>query len=432
MFDLIDEAKKFIQINSVTNTGNIEIVNYAAKLLDHSNIDYSIQTVIHEGVKQANIIAEIPGEGQNKILFNTHLDTVPPGDFKLWDENQNDPYNPHIDGDKIYGLGSADTKLDYLCKLQAILKYRGRKFKQPLIFVGTFGEEMGLIGCEYFLKDYPTENIQYAFVGEPTDLKIVYAHKGMIILNIDFPIQSYSDLSKVKQYSFKGSSAHGSTPHLGDNAIYKAIEYAADQNAEIINLNGGIAFNVVPEDAELELLELDSTENKSKILELYTLLKEIEADLQSDRDEEFDPPFSVMNVGPVKTDNGKLSLDITFRLLPERDIDCYYEKLSILMKKWDGNIKIKRHLHAMKTSKESPLIINSLKILNDLSMKQELITKPALTESSLYEEYAIESIVYGSGLSIDNIHKPNENNLISQMESSVRFYEKVIERFCLD
>lgn len=433
MFDLMEEAKQFIKINSVTNTGNIEIVEYIAKLLDQYGLQYEIQNITHDNIKQANIIVTIPGISNEEILFNTHLDTVPAGNNKLWTETNEDPFNPLIKGDKIFGLGSADTKLDFLCKLKAILKYKRQEFKKKLTFVGTFGEEMGLIGCEYFLMDYPTtENIKYAFVGEPTDLDIVYAHKGMIILNLEFPIHQHDPSLPKHQFSFKGISAHGSTPHLGENAISKAINFLKESQYELNLIAGGIAFNVVPESAKLELIESTNQTNRKRIIQLFDLLNQIENELNQDRVESFDPPFSVMNIGPINTSPHAISLDITLRLLPDRDIDCYYEQLANLMREWNGVISIKRHLHAMKTSKESYLVKESSEILKSLGLNQKLITKPALTESSLYEQYGIESIVFGPGESIDNIHKPNENNLISQMNSAVQFYEQVIEKFCLD
>src|SRR4051812_41295554 len=54
------------------------------------------------------------------LLLNTHLDTVSPGLSENWTETDKDPFGAVIKNGKIYGLGSADVKLDFLCKLVAI------------------------------------------------------------------------------------------------------------------------------------------------------------------------------------------------------------------------------------------------------------------------------------------------------------------------
>ena len=78
------------------------------------------------------------------LLLNTHLDTVSPGRPENWTETGGDPYSAMITENRIYGLGSADVKLDFLCKLHAVTRFRERKLKQPVYLVGTCGEEVGM------------------------------------------------------------------------------------------------------------------------------------------------------------------------------------------------------------------------------------------------------------------------------------------------
>ncbi|MDH5682116.1 MAG: M20 family peptidase, partial [Spirochaetota bacterium] len=105
--DIIEESLNILRINSVSQTGNLELVDYLARLLDKLGLPYEIQSTTHRGVPQQNLICRIEGSSSEEILFNTHLDTVSPGDPKKWHTTGYDPFSPRIEGDKIYGLGSA-------------------------------------------------------------------------------------------------------------------------------------------------------------------------------------------------------------------------------------------------------------------------------------------------------------------------------------
>ena len=84
-WNLLDEAQKIIAIHSVTYESNKEIVDYVMSLLKplHGKVDLHEDSLY--GKKQYNLIATW-GEGDRGLLLNTHLDTVSPGDFSLWDK----------------------------------------------------------------------------------------------------------------------------------------------------------------------------------------------------------------------------------------------------------------------------------------------------------------------------------------------------------
>src|SRR4051812_43531209 len=130
---LLEEAKRMIRINSVTTHGNEELANYVHGLLHERGLKASLQQVTHslEGVskRQFNVIGILGDPLVDKktrkgLLLNTHLDTVSPGLSENWTETGGDAFSATVRDGKIYGLGSADVKLDFLCKLHALAKFR--------------------------------------------------------------------------------------------------------------------------------------------------------------------------------------------------------------------------------------------------------------------------------------------------------------------
>ena len=57
-------------------------------------------------VMRPNILARKNGRGKGTVWIVSHLDTVLPGDLSQWDSP---PFEPRVDGDRIYGLGTEDN-----------------------------------------------------------------------------------------------------------------------------------------------------------------------------------------------------------------------------------------------------------------------------------------------------------------------------------
>ncbi|MDH4128069.1 MAG: M20/M25/M40 family metallo-hydrolase [Spirochaetota bacterium] len=430
--DLLDECIKILKINSVSQTGNVEIVSYLNGLMNGLGLKTIIQSTTHRGVDQQNLVCQIEGVTTEQIIFNTHLDTVNPGDFMKWDSTDFNPFNPKIVGDRIYGLGSADTKLDFLCKLKALIKHKSKKFVNPLTFVGTYGEEMGLIGCGFFLNS-GIVNPKYAFVGEPTNLNLVYAHKAMIVIRIELPLEKYSENIKTETFEFKGESAHGSTPHLGKNAIISAVNALKDlpQEYELVSIDGGSAVNMVPIDTKVVVTKNNVSYNRDNLQFIFDLLDETENKLYNDTDYAYDPPYSVLNIGTISTNSDKITMRMAFRMLPKRDFHVILKEIEEKLEPVRGKVILERNQPAMYTDKNGFLINKTYKILNELGIEAIKETKPASTEAALYQKWGADSVIFGPGISTNNIHKPNEYNFISQLYLAVSFYERVIEDFCL-
>lgn len=189
---ILEDARKMIRINSVTANGNEELANFVHGMMHERGLKAQLQMVTHSqdelSKRQFNVIG-ILGDPlvdrkiRKGLLLNTHLDTVGPGLPENWTETGGDPFAATIKDGKIFGLGSADVKLDFLCKLRAVEKFREKKLKMPVYLVGTCGEELGMFGAKYLIKSGAL-NPKFVLVGEPSDLKVVYAHKCLSLFRV--------------------------------------------------------------------------------------------------------------------------------------------------------------------------------------------------------------------------------------------------------
>lgn len=167
-------------------------------------------TVSYEEVlpDRPNVIGRFPASKEKPgLLFAPHTDTVSVRGMSI------DPFAAEIREGRIYGRGASDTKGTMAAMLWAFYELRDQipNLEVPVAFVGLMGEEAGQPGSKHFAKAHAHE-FDFAVVGEPTSLETVYAHKGCVWLEL----------------TTQGRSCHGSTPHLGENAILKLAPVLED------------------------------------------------------------------------------------------------------------------------------------------------------------------------------------------------------------
>lgn len=136
------------------------------------------------------------------ILLNSHHDTVKPN--PSWSLN---PFNPLVQDGKLFGLGSNDAGGCLVSLIATFIHFYDRAdLKYNIIVAPTAEEEIsGHNGLEIVVPELP--EIAFAIVGEPTQMHLAVAEKGLLVLDC---------------------TAHGKSGHAarneGENAIYKAIQ----------------------------------------------------------------------------------------------------------------------------------------------------------------------------------------------------------------
>lgn len=174
------------------------------------------------------------------ILLNSHIDTVKPASGYT-----RDPFSPDEENGIIYGLGSNDAGASLVTLLAVFIHfYASGNLPFNLIYAATAEEEIsGINGLSCILGDLVP--IDLAIVGEPTQMQMAIAEKGLMVLD-------------CKSY---GKSGHAAREE-GENAIYKAIsdieklkKYRFEKISETLGavkmsvtmINAGTQHNVVPD-----------------------------------------------------------------------------------------------------------------------------------------------------------------------------------------
>lgn len=173
------------------------------------------------------------------ILLSAHLDTVKP--TSNWTK---DPFSATIEDEKLFGLGSNDDGINVVVFLAVFEQLIKQSQPYNLIFAATAEEEVsGKNGIEALLSQLP--KIDFAIIGEPTNLNLAVAEKGLLVLDVEA----------------KGRAGHAARDE-GENAIYKAVSainwfqnYNFEKTSELLGnvkmtvtqINAGTQHNVIPD-----------------------------------------------------------------------------------------------------------------------------------------------------------------------------------------
>ena len=177
------------------------------------------------------------------ILLNSHHDTVKPNaSYTL------NPFEPIEKDGKLYGLGSNDAGGCLVSLIATFIHFYDKEnLNYNLVLATTAEEEIsGVNGIESIFQKLGS--IDFAIVGEPTEMNLAIAEKGLLVLDC----------------VAKGTSSHAAHPNH-NNAILNAIEdiqwfntYKFDKVSDLLGevkmtitiINSGSQHNVVPDSCQ--------------------------------------------------------------------------------------------------------------------------------------------------------------------------------------
>ena len=453
---IVTMCMRLIAIPSVTSEGTRQIAEFCAnEILAPCGIEGRIFPSSKEGPEQVNLLAFIAGTNREAtpLVLNTHLDTVPPGEPALWTECGGKPFEASIRGDRIYGLGAADTKLDFVAKATALAQcgVPGR----DVGLVGTFGEEHGLVGAKELAASGMLPRGAIAMVGEPSHLQVITAHKGLMAyeLAIEFIPTRIAEETEVRKTFHVGKAAHSSTPALGENAITKAITtISAKPNLQVVSIDGGDAVNKVPARCEVVVaVESAATlgalhgevigrathiipaDAISVVLQFIQALNHF-AQYAGPAEPDYAAPTLTSNLGMINTRDNRIVIQFELRPPPSLALEVVRDGVDAMVRQLvDGteNLKVqlteKRANPGFRSSSGSEAVELGMMALARADLPMENGVKAGCTEAGVYAAIGLQPVVFGPGPSTGVIHAPNEYNLLSEVEAAVRFYRALLE-----
>lgn len=348
------------------------MVDLLAGWLEDSGFKVEIIPVPHKAGKK-NLIATL-GKGVDGLVLSGHTDTVP-CDLDLWSR---DPFTLTEKDHRLYGLGSCDMKSFFALAIEAASGLQHKDLQNPLTILATADEESSMSGARALTAAQLCQS-RFAMIGEPTSLKPVAMHKGIMMLAI----------------RLQGKSGHSSNPDLGVNAM--------EQVAPVI----------------------------ASMLEFRTELQ--------DRFQHpaFDVTFPTLNLGCIHGgDNPNricdhVSLEIDLRILPGMDNSSIKDQLSERLEKVlrltgiVGSIEFLHPAIPSFTASDTSPILEAVEKLTG----QERGAVAFATEAPFLHDLALDTIVMGPG-NIDQAHQPDEFLEIKHLQPTIDIIRQMTKKFC--
>ena len=449
--ELIETCRKFIEFDTTPSNGTAELVGYAAELAQRLGFFAEVQATTYEGLPQANIIIRpVEGRPSQELLLQTHLDTVESGPYSLWTETAALPFNAAIHQDKMYGLGTADTKLDFLCKLFALRELvagGSLNWKRPPVLAGTYGEELGMAGVVKLIRQKKI-SAQMALVGEPTQLRLVTAGKGFVSVEIEIPFSAeeiqfrhdhdMAERSSTQSKIFLGKPAHSSVPQLGENALIKLFDYLnkLPTGIAIMSIEGGISPNLVPAQAVLEFDMAANLEETvaNRISQIYQTVLEVQRQFQEYAAPGFHPPEPTMNLGKVRTYAEHVQISGCCRLPPSVSTEVYQswmETLAVKCRTVGATFRVVDYKEPFRTDVAKEIVTLSQAQLKKMGRPIECISQAVTNEANVLSRFGIDCAVIGPGQGVGNSHAPNEYVSLTELRAAIEFYKGILTAACL-
>lgn len=247
---MIELLKNLISKSPTLENGELEAAIVLKDFFDQHGVNVTLD---QWNPAHANVIASVGSDAADAptLIFGSHLDVVP-ATKERW---QTDPFCPVERDGRIYGRGSTDM-LGGLCAAAAAMADLSRQqLNGRVMFAATAGEETDSCGVQRFVEQNRAKinNPIGVIIPEPTGMKIMRAHRGILWLTI----QTF------------GKNAHGSMPQLGVNAVLKMNVLLNRLNEWHVphtphpllggcsvspnRIQGGSATNIVPDQCILEI-----------------------------------------------------------------------------------------------------------------------------------------------------------------------------------
>ena len=368
-----------IAFKTVSGEDNNSLINYCDEILNKLGAS-SFKTYDDEK-KRVNLFATLKAKIPSKkkpIILSGHTDVVPVS--KDW---STDPFVATIKDEKVFGRGTSDMKGFIACSLAYAPIFSKTNLDRDIHFSFTFDEETACQGAPLLINELKKKGIDsgICLVGEPTNMKIIDAHKG------------------CSEYTthFEGLAGHGSAPDKGVNAVEYAVKYI------------------------------------SKLIELREILK-----TKVQKNSIFDPPYTTIQIGGISGGIArnviadKCHVDWEMRPVIKQDgefvnneMDKYVNtKLLPEMTKVFPKSSIKKEIIGEVIGFNRVEKSEACEFISNLTGDNSRGVVSFGTEAGLFQEIGISTVVCGPG-SIEQAHIVDEFVTLDQIKKCLILLEGI-------
>lgn len=370
MLQQLVASNSISSINPSLDQGNRGVIELLANWL--SELGFATEVMPLADPRKANLIATL-GTGPGGLVLAGHTDTVP-CDEKLWNNN---PFQLTEIDKRLYGLGTCDMKGFFPLAIEAVKPFLEKPLKHPLIILATADEESSMMGARTLVKAGQPK-ARYALIGEPTGMKPISMHKGIM----------------VEKLIIEGRSGHSSDPSLGVNAM----------------------------------------ETMHQVMgELLAVRDKLKSDYHNPQ---FAVDYPTMNLGCIHGGNnpnricGQCELGFEIRPLPGMDMAKLQQMINerVLPFEQKNGVTISLNHYDVPSYSAAP-DSKLAKICESLTNHPSEAVSFA-TEASYLEQLGMDVMVLGPG-NVEQAHQPDEYLALDRIQPTVDFLSQLIGRCCL-
>ena len=235
--------------DAARDQSNLAVIEHLANWLD--GLGFHVEVLpLPSDPRKANLIATLGDAahreetGPEGLVLSGHTDTVP-CDEALW---EHDPFTCREADGRLYGLGTCDMKGFFPLALNAAARFAERPLAHPLTILATSDEESSMAGARC-LESIGRPLARAAVIGEPTGLRPIHAHKGIVLMSI----------------TLTGRSGHSSNPARGSSALDAMHAVMGELIAfrrELADVHSNPAFEVAVPTLNLGCLHAGDSPNR--------------------------------------------------------------------------------------------------------------------------------------------------------------------------
>ena len=367
-----------VSFNTVSDRSNLDLIAFVEDYLAGHGI--ASTRVPDETGEKAGLHARIGPAVEGGVVLSAHTDVVPVAG-QAWSQ---DPFKAWISNGRLYGRGSADMKGFAATVLSKVPDFVGAGLSKPIHIALSYDEETGCTGAPPLIRDLLAREAKpgYVIVGEPTNMKVVTGHKGIIVLKT----------------VIKGHPVHSSQLDRGVSAISVAARLISWMDAR-------------------------TAENRRG----------------ADPDCPFDPPYTTLHCGQIKggeahnitAEHCEFVTDI--RLLPGDSAETWLTAYKSFV---ENDV-----LPDMKTvSPDCRVEIEELASVPGLREEDSGIAEQTArrltgdngrhvvvyaTEGGIFQEHGLSTVVCGPG-SIDQAHQADEYIELGELDRCATFLDRLV------
>ena len=368
-----------IAFKTISGEDNNQLIDYCDEILKKFGAT-SFKT-FDKDKKRVNLFATLKAKkpnGKTPIILSGHTDVVPVS--KGWSTN---PFEAVIKKDKLYGRGSCDMKGFIACTLAYAPIFSKSDLNRDIHFSFTFDEETACKGAPILIEELKKRGFKkgICIVGEPTNMKIIDAHKGC------YEYTTY----------FEGLAGHSSQPDKGVSAVEYAARYV------------------------------------NKLIELRQKLKD-----RAPKNSIFDPPHSTLQIGGIfggiahNVIADKCFVNWETRPVVKEDgvflnteLDKYANEVLLPeMKKVFPNSSIKKEIIGEIIGFDRVKNSEACEFVSSITGDNSREVVSFGTEAGLFQEIGISTAVCGPG-SIEQAHKIDEFIKLEEINKCLKFLDGV-------